>query len=618
MSSFTEVLAGELASGRLIQPSSSSEVIKLNRAARRNALLTPDARVAAKIRGQLSNLGHQLNQTGEKWTDLVKEYGGNLTQIAYAGEPVMPQLLDVQRRLNTFLERAQFMNVNHPFTDPSYLNQYDKVDIFSWKAGDLSLLDVEQMELPLSQDDIVRVNKMLGFSTWNLFAGGSVRSLKKQGFSEEQAIREAIFTLAVQKAARPEETDIPQRIVPIYDRLKGYFDYYTSLLTDFSLEPDDDCSLVLVLSKTMPWLTQILGAYIPGRLGLTPASAINLFYERAHHSAIIFGSWGNDSRRGLIASLSKGAREAIRPKALPTDLQRYVYFDLSSNKKSAQAILSFADNASLEDSSWTNIYESSQQLIGKLPTLREALQKDIRAAVGKRLEYSMPEGHVVKKVILTSQYRQTLMFILQLGESHLTVEYATNTPEGIDTENHLYGWPVEITRDNPYAINLVMQDILDTLFKATIRTEPVVVQTGKVTRPLEREDYVPTPKEKNGRRVLPKVLTPIQQYLQDSTPPSHRERNERQFRVFYSRKLVTEKMGKKIREKDIDRVMEAINMAERGLREMKLIGASQGKRYVIREGDYRILLDPLGHSVMRLDSIGDREFIYTDFGDHKV
>lgn len=79
--------------------------------------------------------------------------------------------------------------------------------------------------------------------------------------------------------------------------------------------------------------------------------------------------------------------------------------------------------------------------------------------------------------------------------------------------------------------------------------------------------------------------------------------------VGVTREGIREVVGKKIREKDLDRLMHAINRFEAGSTPKRIL-ENVGGLWEVQAGDYRIILNSLGGELFSLEDIGPREGIF--------
>lgn len=381
------------------------------------------------------------------------------------------------------------------------------------------------------------------------------------------------------------------------------------------MDPVEDAYFYNILVWGRSWLPQSLGCYIPARLGITPASAIKLFYERAQNSYLPSLYWGSDSSlRTPTGLFTKGARSAYSENGFPAGLKEYRHYDAQMDRNASEELLKFYQGIA---------NETSDEMDRKFLGLRETIFQDIQSAPSKRLEVTLPKDHAIRRIILARQYRQTLMIILQFADdqTHLTLEHALNSPDGIDKEDHFYGWPRELIRENPELTTVIAADLLAKLVQDTLRRHPEQavkprrVFPGEASLPSyiptfpQESVYVPVPKEKERRR-LPKILTPIQQVLtEEPSPPAQKERLLRKFRVAYSRIQIEEFLPRNTPQDRVDQIISELRRFEYGRAQFsdKVVEA-ESDVWELKIKSYRIFLKHNGgpfYSVVGAGARGD-------------
>lgn len=601
-----------------------------NRANRRKARLDSRTKERNNWVSTYNALTADLNQSTARMNQVIKAFGGNLTQMIYQGEPFIVHDLDTSRRLHTFIEQVVLVNPRIGFTDQAFITKLKEEDMYTMQLRGTSLLDIESMPPPLSAEDIVRINKMFyQTNSFNFFR-------RSRETPKERIIRQSMMLLASQKTARPEERiKIPEGLTPLYLRLVNYFDYYTHLITNLSKDYLSEGNFMHVLVWGRPWIPQAIGCYLPGRLGITPSSAVKLFSERAYNLGVYSVTWGSaKTNRGLMGYLTRGASKAVRKNSLPEQISRYQHYDFDNEQIVTNMLQRQSKSIAVDRSEVYGRHLQAESLLNRLSSQRESLIRDIQNSRDKFLTISLPEDEMLRTITLASQYRQTLMFILQfLNGGHLTLEYAQNSPSGIDKPDHLYGLPIEVIKSGSYLRDFIINKLLTATFDNL--TPPAYSIRGEKPQPQVEEDkevspqtvtepaedilvYVPTPKIKVPK--IRRILTPIGQVLsQEPSVPEPGDFSYRKYHVMYSQDQISEKLGRKVKPKTLDRISEAIGRFEFGWESsVKIIDWSGGKRYVFRVGDLRIVLNHLGKGEFLVDGIGDRRYIYRHYGDFKV
>lgn len=571
---------------------------------------------------EMLRIGSVINDGIQRYSQAVKQFEGSLVKIVFEG-PFIHGLLEEQRKLPDILRRAQRLNIEKPFVDPAYLNQFDQVDIFERPLGGISLLDIERIELDkngrLDPNDVRRINRVLHIPGWR----GPLThlGLKHESYFEN-TIRRSIVFFASQDLARPEEEiSTPRNLRPLKERLMAYFDFYTDLLLEPPVDDLEDALLLWTLNGNAPWLPQSLGIYIPARLGINPSSAIKLFQTRARISSIYYLSW----QRSVLSFMEKEAKDAFRKESLPEDLRPYQLFDGAVDDRAMVQLLNHYRRQNLTQSQQSEKYDQRDNLLSRFTKLYfRPLQQEIARSKQKRIEIEFSENHPVSKAVVTSQNRKVLMFILlfQNEKTHLTLE--------IDRGQRVFGLPSKLEADYPNIAPLILNDILEAVLTFAKQRYPNVepekkepatsTQTVEL-RILEPEPlaYTPWPEVSTPSRKLT-ILTPIQRALMEPKVPSASNPSTRQYVVMHSRDQITEFLGGRVQDKTIGGIMGEIRAFEHGAAKAKIL-EGVGGLWELRYGHYRVVL---GHTrgkffnvvaVDRRDRIFRREAVSpTKFG----
>lgn len=599
-----------------------------NREQRRKdrSLHTPPGSVLA---GQYNKYYNLLGETIDGWNQTVDEQDNNSTKVIYKGRPFISDWLEVRRELPLFLERAQLAGSKDQVVIPeAALNRFHEQDFYSKELGGrrflkltmsvgTSFFDIEQMLLirsnsnnqsqwSLQTEDIRRINRM--------FRAG-----------ESPVMFQAMIYLATQEFARPEQKNLVSPVLhPLRDRLVAFFDYYKDLMFNFDMGVKDEFSFCETLAYTRPGLPLALGVYMPARLGITPSSAIKLFQTRAELSLSPF-FWRSS---GVLEAMEMGAEEAHREKNLPANLERYQHYDEKMDNEVLKQLSRFYGQNKLTEAELEALYNNSDNLIDKFIDLYfKDLYSDVMRSPHRQLNFKMPEGHVISNITLSCQNRQTLILILHLadGITHLTLE--------IGQGNKFYGMPAKLVTDHEHFIKAIFSDVLPPILEEARKKHPnreplrisdyrkveqSEVQITGIDQQLSLDEAVRLPVPKRKHHEPSKILTPLAQYLAGPKPVNATELPESKYHVICSRSSIIEKLGGHPRPKDVDKIMRHIRMFELGQAQPKMIDWSGGKRLIDRVGDFRIVYNSLGGKNCALEAIGDREYIYTHYGDFKI
>lgn len=583
-----------------------------NRATRRRSSSSGKNSEISSLNSELAQLNTRLQETYDDWIRIDKQNGGEpwgqggLAKIVYQGEPFIYTYLETRHGIPQLIKRIQKIQQNISGNQSAYaenLANLKNQDVFSHKIKGVSLNDIEQMPLPLERDNIKRINRV--FHT--VFSPG-----KNQSF----VMRYALLCLATQKIARPEkQIAIPASLERLYNRIIHYLDYYVDFFTTSSPTQEEQERFLIALGWAGRWLIYTLGCYLPARLGLTPSSVIKLYQQQTTNVSSIL-------RHVIIHEMEKQTKFSFRKDSLPADIVDYQHYNSQNDKIAAQLLVDFYEKQDLKDVEIASASTDSEQLLERLEGYRKAIRAEIMNSHNNRLTLNFSPNNVINEVIITNQRqnKQTLIFILKFKDkqAHLTLE--------IDDKNRLYGLPGELIKENPHIGDSILRDILVPFLEKMrlkhpdIETKPIspselfskpliLSQSPVSVKEVEEVDIEPV---KNPRRVsrIPTSIGRVFTQAQEPEPPSPISEKPRQFRVIHSRKRVAEMLRGTPRSQDIAQIMEAIRKFEFGQKLSKQISWSRGTRVVLRVGDWRIILNPIGKNFYTLETVGQRKDVY--------
>jgi len=549
-----------------------------NRAQRRQNR-DPEAQKRSAIIGDFNRMEVLTNETTNEWNQVIADNERNLTRIVYEGRLFIFRFLDTRHQLPGFLERAHFVNLESPFIEPKTLGQFDSQDIFSQRIRMRvfglfpieapSLSDIEQMPLlrtedgaTLTKDDIKWINLIFHDDIFN------------PETNQKSIIRESILYLANQKLARPEEKiTIPVSLRPLHDRVVAFFDYYKNLLTNFDLDSWEESRLIKTLNWGRPFLPQALGIFMPARLGITPQSTIKLLQARAEFSFAPTFIW----KQRILKYIDAGVQDAYRVNGLPKNLAKYQHLDIQNDQTASEILWEYYQSLDLSGDNLQDINNREAEWLDKLTKLYfKHLKQDISINPQKSIEVGLVEHPIFKNVVVTSQYPNTLIFILRFrdGKTHLTLE--------IDKDQLIYGLPARLIKDNPHFMSLILKDllppVLDWAKEHHPSAEPIKLSDYRKSEPAEaqiqeQEKLHYNPDDYSEYRLkkpkYSKILTPLARFLEGPEPANVIQLHFPKFVVFHNRDQVQEMLGKKAPERDIDLVMRAIGEFEYGRGDFK-------------------------------------------------
>lgn len=575
------------------------------------------------IYGEYFRMANSLNRTADEWNQTINDQGKDLSQVVFQGKPFIHRWLDARYCLPEFLQRAHFVNLDTPFIPGEALNRLDDHDVFSQPIGGLrllgvtvlegtSLFDIEQMplnrttdgSLRLGKSDIRRINRM--FRVYNF----------SPQIPQESTIRQVMVYLATQDLARPEERIIiPTSLGPLHQRMVAYLDYYKDLLTNFDLSFRDEHHFLTSTCWSRPWLPQAVGLFTIAKLGITPSSAISLFQTRAEHSWIAPFWW----RKNLLPYLEMSVEGAVRRNSLPQSLRQYQHYDALAEQKVSDMLMDLYGKRELTDEEQIESFNSRKELMDELAQPHfKWLQDDIAHLPKRYLEVHLDGHQIIDKVMIASQNKQVLIFILKFkdGGTHLTLE--------VDKDQRVYGLPAKFVAAGPHSMD-VLADILPPILEnSRLRHEtkkPVVVHfPAKNAEPRKEvqtdrdEPILVSPPRERYRPQRSKILTPISMLLEGPQPANVVPIEPPKFVVLdYSKDKIKNLLGKKSSDDVAERVMKAIVNFEHGrgnYKKMKEEITEGEDIWEIKLPHYRVEVMHVDGAFFALQKVGHRREIF--------
>lgn len=544
-----------------------------------------------------------LRQAQANWDSIVNGADQkHFAAIVYQEEPFVFFYLDQMRTFSQALTKAQAARIE---AEPAqltplrrHLTVQKKIDIFPQKIGGNKWLgregtsfdDIESMSLPLSLADIRRINRVFERNRFTKFDNTA------------RLTREAMLYFTSQPSAREElNIKIPIKLRPLHDRLTAYFDYYTNLLTGTPMSWEDE----LKLSANLMWaggdLLTALACYIPGRLGITPASAYKLYLQRAMITEVGF-PWNvfAAKREVWLTGLREQTQNAYRKDILPPPLRKYQHFDRATDHRAGQILAEYYKKSATRAEDVDSV-ERADNLFKRMGLYHKALRADILRSADKYIQI-LPGHLAIREVLLASQYKKTLMLILIFDEqTHVTLELNGN--------GRLYGVPASITEEDPHVEDAIARDIFPAILGLASKRHPeietaerIVVTTDQRTKEKLPPALLQTPSEKRFKKRSRMHLTFLEPELPQPVQP-----DKPKFRVLHTRSQVAKALGDKNPAR-IDRVMRDIRRFEMGRKPADML--EETGRIKIRVGKDRVVLEQVGGRVWRLQRTGPRGNIY--------
>lgn len=528
--------------------------------------------------------------------------------IVYAGneDPLLNYSV-ISRKLSVALNQARKLPV-----DSELIEGVSAVEMYSRPVRGTSLFDIERMTLPLSEENIRKISRTMRYHPW----------IARVGNFERVAISAALI-LPSQVLARSQFLDkakdrpCPPSLKNLHERMMAYLDYYAYFLTNPNVSTEQMINYTFSASWIGGHMFQTLGLYIPARLGLTPSSSIKMFEAKTEQ--LPFGI-----KKKVFNYLVREVRDAFRPDALPDHLNKYQHYDRETDQQAAGQLLHYYSNTVM-----TPAESDLEQLFSRLGLYRKRLLSDIKASK-KELRIPLPEHPAIGEVLVTSQYPQTLMFILFMRKdnSHVTLE--------VNGSDRMYGVPVNLTREYPHIADVIAVDIISKILKEAKQRHPDV-EPRLSLKVVSAPKVVPTATAKPSPKVLPpdvleadldeikeelkgerkkrKMLgmaSLVPQFAPQPELPKPIERLTR-FKVHHTRTEIAEQLGK-VPKQDVDRIIEAVAKFEYGDKKVSPL-REDNNLFRLRVGDYRVVLRILEDGTFSVDRVGNRREIY-DFYSH--
>lgn len=579
-----------------------------NRAGRRDRVRQdPELRVLAHLSPILNQEIDQVRKTGIRWNEAIAE-GSTWSRIIYREDPGIYDYLLVRQSLGPTLLQVQRLKPRFSEYEWELLGWLGSQDLFSVKLGGTSLTDIERMPIAaqegdsagLSLSDRRRINRMLH------------HPLIGRLNTNQHLVRGAMVYLATQAALdrwHKNRAVVPTPLQPLSERLGYYFDYYASLMTNFSASYEDDLWFLFTLHHRANRLTQALGCYIPALLGITPSSAVKLYQEKTFRSAMPTRFWKRD-----LKILEKESTQAYRKGDLPADLNRYLLYHPATDERSAVALEGYFRETGRLNA--TAVEVDAADLLARLKLYQPRLRSDIANSQERCLRLPLSDHQLIQEVIMVCQNRLSLIMVARFadGQTHLTLE-ATK-------DGRLFGIPPRLASQHPHIDDLLAQEMVEPILawskKSHPEVEPLpVVRLNRLAGELlspelnESIDQIQVveetgkdkPPKRRRLRLLP-LLSEPEPPQEVASPPSP------SFRVDYSESEVVGLLGNKKGQADlVKQIMNTLRRLEYGQIPPEAVKAATDLRKV-RSGNYRIFLKHRGRGHLSLHWIDNRNTVF--------
>lgn len=555
--------------------------------------IIPDSRAGRRFRGGhilppkpiiiVNNAVRAFEETRKYYNSTIRETR-NFAEEIYRGEPNLHTLADRMRSL--FVAAREYRN-----RDPRIASLLEGA-IYNRKVRGTSLADIEALPLPLSMDDIRRIN---GFARYNCFSRFTIKG-------DDKVVQYIAVNLPTLDLARPQEIKIPLQLRPLREQMKAYLDFYVNFIRNPFIGAEQEIGFLMTVAFTGSVLQQGLGCYIPACLGITPASALKLFDEKVSLQ-FMPSAWKTLKRR-----VEPEITNAYRTDALPEALRSYQHYDPKIDLKASSYLLQHYQNVHNELEQTSGSLEP-QGIFSKFRQYQQSLRADILSSRNKFLE--LPARHpLISKILVATQYKQTMMFVLLLSDNqtHLTIE--------VNGDNRIYGIPGSLYRENPHIGVLLIKEVLDPVLDYAREQHPEInpVQitivrsavsekiTPTISLPTDKTEQYENPPKPPKRKNLPRLFA-------EPALPEPAKTGEPKNSVEYSRSQIVEFFKARMPDSTIEQIMQVIRRFELGEKQVEELKDVPG-HFRLVSGNYRIIFEHKGSSKYILRDVGNRSIIY--------
>ena len=494
--------------------------------------------------------------------------------------------LTAVRDISNILPRIQDYKeeTGQPVVNREGMKYLNKQDRYTRKINGTSLSDIEGMELPLSKDNITRIDRMMR-SGLLVYQNKEAKVLNSQ--------MALLATCSALDQWREGESKAPQILRPLRQRLMDYFDHYVNIMIDPSIDSYKYEFTMFRLNFRLQETYFGLQSYIPARLGITPSSTTKLLQEGILQDSLFIAF-----SFLLGKKLASGINEAYIDGSLPEKIEPYQFYDVREEKKVEDYLKKNWGGLSYREEEKNEIALKAQAILGNLSLYQPRLSADLLRKGQRTQAIAFPTLPGVG-LTLTAQNRLTLMMAFNFDErARLLLE--------MDKAGRLYGCPVVLGLQSPGVINRFIRQIYPDIEAKT----PVIVQSvPTVPKKQEIVEDTTSPRKKRKYQVgkLKRVKMVVVATLTDS-PLQEMEEVAPKYNI----------SGKKISEcisdpDQIDRCQKKLDsFAEMGhsgkLKMMTRMKGPQGEPFFeVGCGGWRILLQQESGNNLTLIDVVSRE-----------
>lgn len=569
----------------------------------------PSVAEPLKLASQLKVMENSLRSSWQQLSAITSEHNRNLTSMVYNGPVHVYQDLVLRMKIGPLLNIIEKLSIDSGtvVVPPQVVSAFSRQDFYSHKVANnvfvtgFSLEDIAQMEPPLTDQDKKKIDRTLSMFNPLGLLSSSVQN--KDDDLSNWLVRQSLVILASQKMARPEEkVIIPEELVPLYERMIEYFDYYTDNL----LNPDpsflNKLNFFMQMGRTRPWLPHGLGMYLPARLGITPSSSIKLMERLAIESGFV-----GMLRTPVGINIYESATEkAIRKNALSPKMQPFAYYD-KANEMCVEKRLEGYFKITRQLVSGQVIGES-EQIFSRLGKYNKLLREGITSSQDQALTIPLPTPDgLLQSLHLTSHNRNNLMVVAGFSDNgHLTLEIGTD----LDGAYRLYGVPAELDANYSLMPERFIKEFVAPIVSFAAEKYPRVETPYRVQFEAVAP-YIPA-SPKGQLPGMPKKWQQVKERpKKGQTVILENKKDQVVNEVIYSEDELLNylpKKGTKLKEQ----FEEAIEAFKNGQNIGKPLYEIEGR--VIRVGHYRIAFEKIGDHQYRIYAAGHRSGFYNKAG----
>lgn len=526
--------------------------------------------------------------------------------IFQIGDPTGLRYAETLLHLSSTIARAEAAKLCPNHQDWVKQSRERFSDLYTNSQSGISLNELEDMQLPLTRENIAKIGKLFHNS---LFSFSHMNKVY---------IRKIMADIVLQPLINPERA-MDEQLHPIRDRLVAFFEFYKPFITEEYVPPGQEGSFIITYFWLGEDFRRSLGLYIAADSGLSPSSIIKLFCYRIRP----FPAWlAQNKFINLLESYFNDAYPTSGINATPKLLQRYLAYDAKADTQATKLLYHhYIESPAPQDLANMQIdHITTEELLAQYTKrYRNLIRVDSFQDPNRYLRIPFTNHPVFQEVIACfkpnkSRHKNNSLFILSFQDgTHLTLE--------MDKESRrLYGIPPQLLKSSFHINDLLIRDIIGTLVKDARRKHPDQGKSQIITIDSLFRERFPThppiyikvteesakPKRKQNERTSTAIIAFNPPEVPEPIIPRRRE-----FYVEYTADLVADKLRVKVNNQLVGRTMRTILAFEYGDKPFKRL-ESDSSLFSVRQGDYRIIFRYTGGSRFIIDRIGNRDKVYDD------